>query len=194
MKYQIYGIIILLLFYGDYLGKMMQQRQKGIQTDQIAKGNKHGKLLWVELFMKLATYLTVCAESISVIRNIHQLPVCFRWIGMAAAFLGVIVFGVSVYTMKDSWRAGIPENDKTEFVTAGIYGWSRNPAFLGFDLTYIGLLLLFFNQVLMAFSCFAILMLHLQILQEEAYLETLFGTEYIKYKNCVRRYWGKYKS
>ncbi len=39
------------------------------------------------------------------------------------------------------WRAGVSEKEKTELVTAGIYRWSRNPAFLGFDLLYIGFLL-----------------------------------------------------
>ena len=43
--------------------------------------------------------------------------------------------------MRDFWRAGIPETDKTELVTEGIYQISRNPAFLGFDLLYIGILL-----------------------------------------------------
>lgn len=43
--------------------------------------------------------------------------------------------------MRDSWRAGISETDKTELVTEGIYQISRNPAFLGFDLLYIGILL-----------------------------------------------------
>lgn len=43
--------------------------------------------------------------------------------------------------MRDSWRAGISETDKTELVTEGIYQISRNSAFLGFDLLYIAILL-----------------------------------------------------
>jgi protein-S-isoprenylcysteine O-methyltransferase Ste14 len=42
--------------------------------------------------------------------------------------------------MKDSWKAGISEIDKTELVTEGIYQISRNPVFLGFNLLYIGIL------------------------------------------------------
>ncbi|RGC80247.1 isoprenylcysteine carboxylmethyltransferase family protein [Hungatella hathewayi] len=93
--------------------------------------------------------------------------------------------------MKDSWRAGIAENDKTEIVTSGIYQISRNPAFLGFDCVYIGLLLMFFNPILLIFSVFAIIMLHLQILQEEQYLPKVFGNDYINYKNKVYRYFGR---
>ena len=164
--------------FGIYLGKMFLQRQKGIQTDQIAKGNKDRKLYWTEVFMKIATYLVVLAEGISVIRNDSGLPVAFRWVGLATAFIGVMVFAVSVYTMRDSWRAVIPENDNTEFVTTGIYGWSRNPAFLGFDLTYMGLLLMFFNFILLVCTCFSMVMLHLQILQEEVFLVGVFQILY----------------
>lgn len=82
------------------------------------------------------------------------------------AIAGVVVFALAVVTMQDSWRAGIAVNDQAKLITVGICLYSRNPAFLGFDLVYIGLLLMFFNWPLLAFSAFTMLMLHLQILQE----------------------------
>ena len=72
-----------------------------------------------------------------------------------------------------------------------IYKYSRNPAFLGFDSVYIGFLLMFFNIPLLIASLSAILMLHLQILQEEAYLQKAFGEEYVWYQSRVNRYIGK---
>lgn len=36
--FQIVAIIILLVFYGGYYAKMISQRKKGIQTDQMGKG------------------------------------------------------------------------------------------------------------------------------------------------------------
>lgn len=92
-------------------------------------------------------------------------------------------------TMKDSWRAGASETDKTELVTDGIYQISRNPAFLGFDLVYIGILLLFFNWILVLFSVFAMVMFHLQIVKvEEKFLVSVFGEDYVQYKKTVNRY------
>lgn len=35
---------------------------------------------------------------------------------------------------------------------------------------------------------FTVMMMHLQILQEEQFLEKAFGTQYIDYKNRVGRY------
>ena len=95
--------------------------------------------------------------------------------------------------MKDSWRAGIPDRDKTKLVTDGIYRYSRNPAFLGFDLQYIGILLMYFNLLTFIFTIFAATMLHLQILQEEQYLTATFGAEYQAYQRRVFRYLGRRK-
>ncbi len=92
--------------------------------------------------------------------------------------------------MKDSWRAGIPDKDKTELVTTGIYRFSRNPAFLGFDLMYIGVLLLYGNLLTLGFSLFAMMMLHLQILQEERSLNTSLESR-IRSIAHVSRYWGR---
>ena len=121
------------------------------------------------------------------------MPPNARFTGFLIAILGDIVFLVSVICMKDSRRAGIPDKDKTELVTDGIYAYSRNPAFLGFDLQYIGVLLMYCNLLTGMFTAFAILMLHLQILQEEHYLTTAFGAEYLNYRQRVFRYLGRRK-
>lgn len=69
---------------------------------------------------------------------------------------------------------------------------SRNPAFLGFDLLYIEILLMFFNWVLFVFSLVAIVMFHLQIVNvEEDFLISAFGEEYLNYRKKVKRYVGR---
>lgn len=191
MCFQIIAIIILLLFYGCYFGKMFSQRKKGIQTDQIGKG-KNGFVKVIEITMKIATISVPIAEIISILSNISKLPAVVRCIGGAIAVLGTVVFICSVLTMRDSWRAGVSETDKTELITVGIYQISRNPAFLGFDLVYIGIVLMFFNWILFAISAFAILMFHLQIVNvEEDFLLSAFGNEYLSYQNTVNRYLGR---
>ena len=94
--------------------------------------------------------------------------------------------------MRDSWRAGVSKTDKTELVTSGIYSFSRNPAFLGFDLGYLGISLMFFNWPLYIISLLAIIILHLQIVNvEEDFLIDTFREEYINYKKKVCRYFGR---
>ncbi|MBQ5696728.1 MAG: isoprenylcysteine carboxyl methyltransferase, partial [Clostridium sp.] len=133
MVFQIGAVIILLVFYGCYFGKMLIQNKKGIQTDQIGKG-KVGFVRIIELTMKVATIFVLIVELISIYLNTSSLPIWSRYIGIVIALLGDVLFVISVLTMKDSWRAGVSETDKTELVTNGIYQISRNPAFLGFDL------------------------------------------------------------
>ena len=186
--FQCTGIIILLSFYGIYFIKMALQRRKGIRTDQIARGEK-SKNLWItEVVMKIATFAIVVVELASILLNTGSHHNALRVTGAVFGIVGVTLFGIAVYTMKDSWRAGIPETDKTELVTTGIFKFSRNPAFLAFDLVYIAILLMFFNWMLLTVSLFCIIMLHLQIKQEEQFLLRTFGEKYANYKKKTRRY------
>lgn len=191
MIYQIIGIALLLVFYGCYFAKMVSQRAKGIQTDQIGKG-KDGFVQAIEITMKIATYLAPLVEVISILLNTTRFPAGLRIVGICTGAVGVTAFIASVITMHDNWRAGVSTTDQTELVTRGIYQISRNPAFLGFDLVYIGILLMFFNPVLLIVSVFAIVMLHLQILNvEEDFMTATFGEEYMEYRKKVCRYLGR---
>lgn len=191
MWFQVAGIAIMLVFYGCYFIKMISQHKKGIKTDQIGKG-KVGFVKFVEITMKIVTYLVPAVEIVSIILNTSFFAVPVRIVGVLVAVVGVAVFIISVLTMRDSWRAGVSKTDKTELVTKGIYKISRNPAFLGFDLMYLGILLMFFNLVLYIVSLFAMLMFHLQIVNvEEEFLLEAFGDEYLRYKKKVCRYIGR---
>lgn len=153
MFWKMTAIIILLVFYGVYTGKMFLQRKKGIHTDQIAKREKRDKIFYIELIMKTATYSVVVAEVISILVVQPGLPVIVVIMGAILGMAGDIIFAVVVVTMRDSWRAGIAEEDSREIITSGIYKISRNPAFLGFDCVYLGILLMFLIGYYCSFRC-----------------------------------------
>lgn len=190
MPYPITALFVLAVFYGIYFAKKLIQKRKGIQTRQIGR-RKEKSIHTVEMLMSVATLGAPAAQLVSVFFGWSYMPAGARFTGFCIGMLGDIVFLASVICMRDSWRAGIPDSDKTELVTTGIYKFSRNPAFLGFDLQYIGVLLIYFNPLTAVFSAFAIVMLHLQILQEERYLLSAFGEPYQQYKNRVFRYLGR---
>ncbi|MDE6419570.1 MAG: isoprenylcysteine carboxylmethyltransferase family protein [Lachnospiraceae bacterium] len=188
MGFQITAIVILLAFYGCYFTKMILQRKKGIQTNQMGKG-KTGLVKRIEITMKIASLLVPAAEFVSIVLGTSPLPLWTRTAGAVVGICGVVVFVLAVVTMRDSWRAGVSETERTELVTGGIYQISRNPAFLGFDLVYIGIVLMFFNWVLLALSVFAGLMFHLQIVNvEEDFLVRTFGETYLDYRKKGNRY------
>ena len=83
----------------------------------------------------------------------------------------------------------ISVGEKNSLVTSGIYSVSRNPAFLAFDLMHIGILINFYNCLLLMLTVFSILIFHLQIVKvEEKYLINTFGEEYLCYCRKVNRY------
>ena len=160
-------------------------------TDQLGKG-KEGFVKFIEITLKTATYLLPVIQIISIVFYSGTAHIAFRLLGVVITMLGVLVFIVSVAQMKDNWRAGVQREDKTNLVTEGIYSISRNPAFLGFDLMYIGILFSFFNWFLCFATSFAVVFFHLQIVNvEEEFLTEAFQNEYLQYKSKVCRYLGR---
>lgn len=189
MKYKIYTLSILIIFYSIFFIKMLIQKREGIKTRQVGS-IKENKTRVIEILMSVSTLLIVPIQLISIFLDYNFSNDYIRYIGISIGIIGDIVFLISVITMKNSWRVGISKNDKTKLITNGIYKISRNPAFLGFDLMYIGIVLLYSNVFTIIFSLFAIIMLHLQILEEEKYLEKNFKDEYTIYKSKTNRYLG----
>ena len=175
---QIVGYMILLVFYLCYFIKMFQQRKQGIQTDHMGKG-KQGIQKKIEIMMKGTTIATFIIEILSIYLNTMTFPLIIRIMGI---FLGI----------KDSWRVGVSYEEKTDLITNGIYQISRNPAFLGFDLIYLGMCLMFFNTILLIISLLAMMMFHLQIKYvEEPFLKQEFKEQYLQYYQQVNCYIGK---
>lgn len=191
MEFKLISIASIIAFYGCYFIKMFYQKRKGVQTDQIGK-DKIGFVKFVEVTMKIAAVLVFIADIISIFLKMYHGLVGVRIMGAIMSVGGTVIFIVAIWTMQDSWRVGVSKTDKTELVTSGIYQISRNPAFLGFDLLYIGTLLMYFNWILCFLTVFAVIMYHLQIVNvEEDFLLATFGNEYLQYKKKVCRYIGR---
>lgn len=190
LPYALPALLVLAVFYGIYFAKVLAQKRRGIRTRQIGR-RKEKSIHTVEVLMSIATLGAPMAQLMSIAFGWSHLPANARFTGFLMGLLGDGIFLLSLLCMKDSWRAGIPDKDRTELVTTGIYRYSRNPAFLGFDLMYAGVLLLYGNLLTLGFSVFAMVMLHLQILQEERYLVHAFGAPYQAYCRQVFRYLGR---
>lgn len=189
LSYPLLALFVLAVFYGIYFVKMLAQKRRGIRTLQIRQ-RKEKSIQTVELLMSIATLGVVIAQLVSILFGWSCLPTNARFTGFCTGMLGDLIFLLSVLCMKDSWRAGIPDQEHTELVTSGIYRFSRNPAFLGFDFMYVGVMLMYCNLLTVPLTVFAIVMLHLQILQEERYLDETFGEAYREYKRHTFRYLG----
>lgn len=139
-KYQILALGVLVVYYTAYIIKLLGQKKKGIQTTQLGKGKKSKRTMAIEKTLSVVSVATVIGDVTSVMFNcsVHGNEF-LKSAGILMAACGTGMFILAMITMQDSWRAGIPSQDKTRLVTSGIYRISRNPAFLGFDLVYLGI-------------------------------------------------------
>lgn len=181
-------LAVMAVFYIAYFAKQIAQRRQGVSTMILGKGDKPAAQKRLELALKVATFTMPAVEIASIWRESVTLPCWLQWTGIGIAAVGVVFFIAGMLTMKGSWRAGIPEKKETSLVTGGIYRISRNPAFVGFDLMYIGILLAFPNAWHALAVAITLALFHNQILGEEQFLEGAFGEEYADYKQKVRRY------
>jgi protein-S-isoprenylcysteine O-methyltransferase Ste14 len=100
---------------------------------------------------------------------------------------GLIFSTLASLSLKNSWRIGVDEKEKTELIESGMYRFSRNPYFLSYDIVLIGMAICFPSPLMIAPVLITIILFHMMILKEEKHLE-INHTAYIKYKNKVRRY------
>lgn len=190
MIFKIFALLIMFIFYTIYIYKLVSLNKQAIKTNQAGKGNKTKKVIITEKIMSLTNIIVIFTQLFSILIVEHNKSIVFEVIAIIFGILSITFFLLATITMRNNWRVGIPE-EKTSLVINGIYKWSRNPAFLGFDLLYISNTILFFNIPLLITSIFAIILLHLQILQEEQHMLKTFGKEYEAYKKHTLRYLGQ---
>ena len=138
-------------------------KAKGIAVNRLGIGEKSLKTRMIEVFLIFFSYGTAAVQLLSVLfytrweRLLEDggnggLPIGICLAGVAFAVVGTVFFLMAMGEMKENWRAGIDEGQHLSLVSGGVYRISRNPAFVGFDLLYIGFLHSFF-QWIYAFVC-----------------------------------------
>jgi protein-S-isoprenylcysteine O-methyltransferase Ste14 len=166
--------------------------RRGITANLLVKGDKPKMVRLIERFLRIAALAIVFVQFGSTVfpNAVWAFPVAMpvHFVGIALLFLGNLFFIAALLTMRDNWRAGFDHKQNTSLVTQGIYNISRNPAFAGFDLIYIGCALAFPNIINVALTLVVIIIFHAQILGEEKFLAEKFGNAYYEYKTKVRRY------
>lgn len=90
---------------------------------------------------------------------------------------------------KEAGTNVVPWSPSTALVFEGPYRFSRNPMYIGFTLTYLGLALGLQSPaaMILLIPCLAVMTWGV-ILREERYLTAKFGQPYLDYKDRVRRW------
>ena len=179
MIYRSLALVSMATFYIIYFVKLFLQKKRGIKVYKLAQKEKKNKSDIIEILLKAVSFSLPVLELISIIIGRSYLPLMGKVIGVYFAVFADFLFLNAIITMKDSWRVGVAKDEKDrKLITNGIYKFSRNPAFLGFDLLYIGIVLMYCNIPLIILTVVAIIIFHLQIINEEKFLEETLGEEY----------------
>jgi protein-S-isoprenylcysteine O-methyltransferase Ste14 len=107
------------------------------------------------------------------------------WILLGVSLLGMTVAQAD---MGQAWRIGIDHANTPTLARTGLFGWSRNPIFLGLRLNLIGLFLLLPNAATLTIMLTAEALIQVQVRLEEQHLKSVFGAAYIDYCSAVRRW------
>ena len=116
-------------------------------------------------------------------------PRALVWIGYALILVGLgLAFGAVRRFMRARTTLD-PQGSVSEIVTGGVYGFSRNPIYLGFVCLLMGFPFVFGSYWGLIMSpLFVLLMNALVIQHEEVYLEKKFGETYTSYKTRAKRW------
>ena len=110
------------------------------------------------------------------------------YFGLFLYALSIIIGWLFSAQLKDSWRVGVHDNQKTELIQSGIYKHVRNPYFLSYFMMFIGQFLVRPSFVMIVLIAITIAIFHRMVLKEEAYLLTIHEIKYEEYRNITGRY------
>jgi protein-S-isoprenylcysteine O-methyltransferase Ste14 len=100
--------------------------------------------------------------------------------------------GLAVPAMRGFRSAGThvePWKPSSALVTDGIFGWLRNPMYVGLTLLLAGLSILLASDWMLVMTIIFVPVIHFGVVKrEERYLEAKFGDAYRQYKARVPRY------
>lgn len=188
--------LVVLLLFALYLvffilKAYFQYRATGMNPFVLARGKKrpHDKLEKALFLFFLIAILTVVFETVAgrLVPKFYHITF-IEWTGAGVTAAGIVLFITAMFTMQNSWRIGIDAGRKTRLVKNGVYAFSRNPAFAGMALMFIGFFLSYPDVLTVFLAVFEMTVIHLHILNEEKNLDKTMGREYLSYKKKTPRY------
>ena len=181
----LFALFILLV-----AGRTIAMRHKGIRAFVFGATDKSDFLLIPCIMLIVYTIiartfgLPMWEPLVMPFWNTH----IFGWVGIALCTVAVGGIAASLISFGNSFRIGIDEKEPDKLITTGMFAFSRNPIYVCFILFFFGMFLIHRNIVITSWLIFFTLIIHRQILREERFLSSHYGTDYDDYCRKVRRY------
>lgn len=136
-------------------------------------------------------WVLVCTVAQILIQYLTSpnLPKVLFSVGIIFMASGFCLLSYSANLFRKQETPVKPFEETTKVVTSGFYRYSRNPMYLGMILMSTGCAFAFRNYfALLPTLGLYVVINYGYIIEEEKFLENLFGQEYKGYKNTVRRW------
>jgi protein-S-isoprenylcysteine O-methyltransferase Ste14 len=152
-----------------------------------------GLIGWYFKLTIMAMFMYVLAYAFFPAWHAIFLPIpaleslAIKYVGLVLLAIALLWTILAQWHMKNSWRIGIDTETKTELVSTGLFGLSRNPIFFGMILSLLGLFLCTPNAFTALFLILGYVLIQIQIRLEEEFLLKEHGQKYLTYKKKVRR-------
>lgn len=147
---------------------------------------------WAKLGFIVAIVAGVAAP-LAGFAGLDPLPALDRTIvrgtGIVLAVTGMAATLWTQHLMGASWRVGVDHQERTELVTAGVFGLVRNPIFTAMLIAALGFALLVGNVVAVLAFVALVVALEVQVRRvEEPYLRSVHGADYDHYTATTGRF------
>lgn len=108
--------------------------------------------------------------------------------GSVLLLIGFLITIKIHLSFSQQWRSGIDPRGPAAIITNGVYGYSRNPMFVGVALSQLGFFLALPSVFTLVCLAVGLVMLYRQTLSEEQHLSQTFPIDYKIYTAHVRRW------
>jgi protein-S-isoprenylcysteine O-methyltransferase Ste14 len=179
-------LIHQLIFQGMFATKNIILR---IKTGKQIRGNNTEANVSIAFFVLFIGVAFIFSLKQTPPGHVKFLSTYFSTItGLVLLVLNLAISTASLIDLKDSWRVGVVDNQKTVLITSGIYCFTRNPYFVSYFFMFLAYTILLQNLILLVLSIMGFIFVHTMIMKEEKFLYSVHGDAYLQYKKIVPRY------
>jgi len=170
-------------------------KRTGINPYAIGRGNK--PVDFIEHIYPFPMILILIATfAFCVFPSAYAYAVPIFWLesvyvqtaGLVLMGFGLAWTATAQMQMGNSWRIGIDAENSTDLVEKGLFGFSRNPIFLGMRIALLGFFLTLPSAVTLAAVVLADVLMQIQVRLEEEFLTGRHGDKYTEFCGRVRRW------
>ena len=186
---RVFVIVLPLIFLGTFISRNRIVKARAGRPIRSLDGLVSSSII-LSTACILLTILSVYFEPFYYLTGVISF---FRF--PLISYLGFVLFGVSIILgaifsaqLKDSWRVGVHEDQKTTLIKDGVYAYIRNPYFLSYFIMFFSMLCIRPSLLLLVLILVAVTIFHKMVCKEERYLLGVHGSEYEEYKNMTGRY------